>query len=774
MHTFARARRLLLPMALGVLPFLLAGFLIRPAFGRQAPARSTSVGANRPTALASFGVGLPSPVTFVGASKIASATVTITGTVMDSGGGPPAGALIIALEPASYTIVTYTVTYATDHYALVVPANASYILVGIPSNGTELDGYELHGLTPRGGPITVQTDPVRYDFTFEPCHELILEGYDANGALVPSADTEGFRFTAALTDSVARGVFTEVHKGSGPTIPAACIPPNVPRRLFVLWTVPGFGRVVVWADNGGAGFQGAGGTGTVLNLNYELARTQVSRLQANYTQYVDAGYVISPNIGISLTLAETDLATAASYTGTERASWADQALSTTLWALEEMELARARQDITRYRRGDLTVFVRDAGGNPLPGATVAYTQTDHDFLFGVFGQLQSAGTSGYQLMKQAGINYVTSGFYWSDIEPNEGQILWNHIDHEVGVTDLAAMGFRQKAHPLIWLSDLVMPDYLKAKSFAALNTAIDTHVRALVSHYRGPIRVWEVINEAHGRWASGGFTQQQVITLTRTGIRAIRETDPEGRISINAAFDWYGENKFSSYYVGPEDTYSIPAWQYFDRLIAEGIDFDIIGQQLYNGGAILLFQRLGVGNVMYVPTWDIAHLSAVMDHLQTYGKPVHLTEESVSGTFDPSWKASGWWHHPWDRETQAAFARAYYTIGFSKPHNEAITWWDVNDVDSFMEEGGLLDSADNPKPVYDAIKALIAGWTTQGSETAGTSGEARLQGYGGNYQIAVAFGGRAVTTTAHLTEQQSSRITVTLGSYLFLPVLLAR
>lgn len=699
------------------------------------------------------------------------AVVTVTGTVADEEGQPPAVAAILAVEPVSYTMVVYTLADATGHYTLTVPGSATYWLLAVPFSGAQVADYGLHGLFPRGDRITVQEVALEHDFVLDPCYELVLEGYDVDGNLVPNADLVGLHFTAALTDSVARGVFSEVQRESEPPIPSVCLPPGEPRRLFLLWTVPGFGRVVLGADNGGLGFQGPAGGGAVLNLNYELARTQVARLRANHDRYLAAGYTISPTLTTRLVQAESELASAAARTGPDRAAWADQALNTSLWALEDLELQRARQDIVRYRQGDLTITVVDAAGLPLSGAPVVYTQTAHDFLFGVFEPLVSAGEDAYRLMQAAGVNYITSGFYWNDIEPQEGQIRWDYLDHQVGVLDLAAMGFQQKAHPLIWMMDLAMPDYLKAKSFSEMDAAIDAHVRALADRYRQQVAIWEVINEAHAAWASGGFTRGEVTALTRTGVRAIRETDPAGRISVNAAFDWFGESRYPTYFLGPEDTFTVPVWDYFDRLVAEGVDFDIVGQQLYNGGASFVFQRYGVGGPLYFPTWDLAHLSAVMDRLQVYGKRVHLTEQSVSDRFDAAWTMAGWWHRPWDPATQAEFLRGYYTLGFSKPHNEAITWWGVTDGDAFLEGGGLLDEAGRPKPAYEALRELIAGWTTTGGATADTSGEIHVRGYGGNYDLVASYGPATVTTTVHVTEQQETRSTVTLNLYrLFLPL----
>jgi hypothetical protein len=158
---------------------------------------------------------------------------------------------------------------------------------------------------------------------------------------------------------------------------------------------------------------------------------------------------------------------------------------------------------------------------------------------------------------------------------------------------------------------------------------------------------------------------------------------------------------------------------------------------------------------MGVTTWDLAHVSALLDRLGEYGRPVHVTEQSVPSTWDPEWAqvGAGWWHHPWDEETQAEFLRDFYTIAFSKEQVEAITWWDIND-NSFIFTGGLLDAENNPKPAYFALRDLIAGWTTAGQGETDATGQIAIRGYGGEYEMVVTHDDQTWRGTVHVWEQQ--------------------
>jgi GH35 family endo-1,4-beta-xylanase len=326
------------------------------------------------------------------------------------------------------------------------------------------------------------------------------------------------------------------------------------------------------------------------------------------------------------------------------------------------------------------------------------------------------------------------------------------------------MGFKLSAHPLIWMLPEFIPEYLKDMPFDQLNQETDEHVSALVSHYRDDINTWVVINEATARHASADLTREQITELTKTCIRATRENDPDGRIIINNLFDWYGAGRAIEMLTSDAEPFELSIPAYLDQLEVEGIDYDIIGQQLYNGGLVDFFAEwnLGVGDYVGVVTWDLARHSMILDRLSEYGKPVHITEQSVGSTWDSDWSqyGAGWWHRPWDEETQAEFVVQFYTIAFSKERVEAITWWDINDQESFIVTGGLLDENNNPKQAYYALKDLIAGWTTSGTGQTDANGQIAIRGFGGEYTLAVTSNGQACTGIAHITEQQEENIII--------------
>jgi endo-1,4-beta-xylanase len=695
---------------------------------------------------------------------------TIQGTVSSTDGSLPAHTFVVLFTADDYKLITKAPLAVGQNGAFSipdVPADKDHVLLTVPISGENISGYNLHGYTPRMELFHPTGETLTHEVSITPCHDYIFEIYQPDGSLIDNDNWIGTRFAVNMDNNATLDFFSGIDKGENTlSVPNVCLPIGETRRFFFQVTLPDFGKVVLAADNAGAGYIATAPGGTVLNLNYEIARSQVQRLADNLSEYRAAGYNVPASFNDKLTEVEKQLAQTKDLIGAEQAAAANSAAGTALWALEELELARAEQDIPRYRMGDLQITVLDASGAPIPNATVSYQQTSHDFLFGIFDTVKNVGTESYRLMQDAGINYVTTGFYWNEVEPKQNKIAWEKIDHDIGVLDLHEMGFTLKSHALLALWDFGLPEYVLEMPFEEFNQKAYEHISELVEHYKDEIEIWNVINEASGRGAALDFNREEINTLTRTGIRAIRENDPNARIIINSAFDWYGETKNAELLLGGNDNFTLSNLAYLDQLQSDGIEYDIIGQQLYNGGMVTIFAEWGLADEPFgVPVWDLAHHAAIMDRLDEYGKPVHITEQSVSSTWSEEFEQSGagWWHKPWDGETQAEFVYKYYTIAFSKSNMEAVTWWNINDNYSFIVDGGLLDKDNKPKASYYALRDLIASWTSSGDLTTNTAGQASIRGYGGEYTFTISNGTQTWQETVHIHEQQKNEIVIRVG-----------
>ncbi len=400
---------------------------------------------------------------------------------------------------------------------------------------------------------------------------------------------------------------------------------------------------------------------------------------------------------------------------------------------DEKAYTTALKDIEKYRKGDVTLVITKEG-IPVSNATVVYHQKEHSFLFGT---ISPYNPDVFELLKEAGINYVTFHFNWQATEPQENQIDTRGLYYTWGVEPLYTNGFTIKAHALTWMADGVTPAYMQHVSFELYKDKSYQHLYRIVSHFSPYIHIWNVINEPMAEWANiYDFSEKQVEEAIATGVKAIKNADPQGRIIINNASP-AGED------------YIVPPFDFLKNL---NVDYDIIGLQFYYNGYTTEYE---------MPRHSLAYLASLVDTFSTLDKEVHITELSVPGA--PLRGRKGYWGHPWSEELQAEYAHMAYTLFFSKKQVKAITWWDASDSQSFIYGGGLLDDNNNPKKIYYTLKDLIHSWTTHGEKTTDTDGKVTFRGFGGVYNLTITDEtGLTYETTIDVKEQQSNNIFVVL------------
>jgi hypothetical protein len=129
----------------------------------------------------------------------------------------------------------------------------------------------------------------------------------------------------------------------------------------------------------------------------------------------------------------------------------------------------------------------------------------------------------------------------------------------------------------------------------------------------------------------------------------------------------------------------------------------------------------------------------VCETFARFGVPLHFTETTViSGPKTPT----GWETTPEGEAKQAEDVARFYTILFSHPAVEAITWWDFADRNAWMgAPAGFLRQDLSPKPVYDRLLGLIKGtwWTNRTGVT--EDGAFTVKAFHGDYEITVRHGG---------------------------------
>ena len=121
-----------------------------------------------------------------------------------------------------------------------------------------------------------------------------LRAYDLDGKPLSSAVKSSQLNPAQascfdLQDLPASGV---IHWSKHDACPYLLLPQNGARKLALLWTAPGYGRIVCWADNGGRGFTACEANDGIF-LNRELALTAWQRLTKEQAAAERGGYTLS-------------------------------------------------------------------------------------------------------------------------------------------------------------------------------------------------------------------------------------------------------------------------------------------------------------------------------------------------------------------------------------------------------------------------------------------------------------------------------------------------
>jgi endo-1,4-beta-xylanase len=441
------------------------------------------------------------------------------------------------------------------------------------------------------------------------------------------------------------------------TFPFAA-PFAAPFAIALKLPVEGFGEVTLYADKTGRGFTPQD---FPLNLNLAFAQTRLHRVRTALKQSQE--FTFPEGLERRLSLAARALQEAEqSSERRDRLRLCNTSLVESLWAGEELVLAKAQQTIQRQPPRQDFLFGCNAFGHPQAGE--AYDRA--------FRQL---------------FNFATVPFYWKGFEPTQGKPQFAGTD---ATTDwLRRNNIAAKGHPLTWFHEDAIPDWIRQKSYAEVKALLHRRIVEITTHYRDRIGYFDVINEAHAPpWANElHYSPEQFLELTRLSTEAARLGNPRLTRIINCCCLW-AENV--AYSPPPQRS----AYQYLKDCIAAKIPFEAIGLQLY------------------YPDQDLFEIDRLLERFGTLGKPIHITELGVSSATGIDKQsllqdARGLWHRPWSQKIQADWIEQFYTLCYGKPSIRAITWWDFSDRSCFWPFGGLLDREMKPKESFFRLKAWL-------------------------------------------------------------------
>ena len=455
--------------------------------------------------------------------------------------------------------------------------------------------------------------------------------------------------------------------------------------INVRWNVEGFGYTFITADNGGEFYTlPSKGKTASLNLNFELAKSRVARNISRKNKFKSDGWIPSREVESFLDLSEELYRDAENSKNGEmkRAELSQKSLYYALWGGEMMELDKVNFDIRRIGyRPDFFVGC-DAR---------AFYQMYQDTFLELFTEI----------FNYAMITYVTTGDgMMSDFEPVEGKR--NFGTRDVLFRTLRERDVTVQGRTIFWFHTWVTPDWLKNKSYDELRKYVENHTREVIAHYPEGMYGWEIFNEFHD-WANEvQVTPDQAVELVRLACDVARDTNPNVKRIINNCCP-YAEYVHMGEWSGQEARYpQRTPWQFTKDLVDAGVDFNVLGQQ------------------MYFPYRDLQDIFIMLERMEEFGKTVQLSEIGTPGgvteysiktgrsTFHQEPPA---WRRPWDEENHADWLEALYLYGYSRKAIEGVHWFDFVDPYSYQENGGLLRSpGGEKKAAYHRLEAIQNHW----------------------------------------------------------------
>ncbi|MBC8401127.1 MAG: endo-1,4-beta-xylanase [Candidatus Marinimicrobia bacterium] len=434
--------------------------------------------------------------------------------------------------------------------------------------------------------------------------------------------------------------------------------------IVVRWNVEGYGFLKMFADNGGEFYRLPKSGSLILNLNHELAKSRIKRNE----QRLEMGYRLdwkpSSNLEKNHALAKTYHQDAGKHSkDSEYSSILNQkSLLYGLIASELIELEIIRFKIEQSGHRPDFMFGCDARG---------YFQMDQNLFFERFMECFNYSTITHYLIGDT-----------VDFEAEENNKQFSERDHLLD--ELLKRGVTVEGRPLFWTHTWVTPEWLKNKAYADVLRYVAKHVKTVLDHYGDRILIWEIVNELHD-WANElELNHKQTIEITKLACEVARSVNPKVRLLINNCCPFGEYVQTGKWTERPAKYPQRTPMQYLREVETAGVDYDIIGAQ------------------MYFTKYPLADAIQILERYEEFGKKIQIAEigspshgisqEFIEPDIDDPTQLPYEWHRHWDEDLQADWLEAIFSYGYSRPMVEAANWYDFVDPFSFLKHGGILRS----------------------------------------------------------------------------------
>jgi hypothetical protein len=290
-------------------------------------------------------------------------------------------------------------------------------------------------------------------------------------------------------------------------------------------------------------------------------------------------------------------------------------------------------------------------------------------------------------------NAVVVPFTWRTVEPNSGELSWDHYERLVDWAN--EQNLKVLGGPLVQLDKRSLPDwiYLWEEDWEELESYLLSHVMAVVNRFKNRVHLWNVAGRINVDGALK-IDEEQVLRLTVDAIDTVRSNDPRTPMIVSFDQPW-------SEHLAERDR-DLPPTHFADTLARAELGVAGFGLEMNWG---------------YwpdaTPPRDGVELSRLIDRWTALGHPllVSLTVPSSAGA-DPQAR------HPAKPLADAALnipsaawqrhvIEQLLPLLLAKNSVQAIVWnqWTDTHPHEFAH-GGLINAVGKAKPALRALTAL--------------------------------------------------------------------
>lgn len=389
----------------------------------------------------------------------------------------------------------------------------------------------------------------------------------------------------------------------------------------------------------------------------------------------------------------------------------------------------ALEQIEEVRKADLVVEVRDAQGHPVPDAQVHVKLKRHAFGFGscvTADQITGSSADDERCREIIG-KYFNRVVFENDMKwPS----MWDGVPAKLdrAVDWLLERRIQIRGHNLQWPSWNWSPRQLRQHENdpQALRQRCAERIKQAVSHFKGKLIHWDVVNEPYNNTDLLEILGEDVLV---EWFKLAKHADPNCRMYLN---------DFGIFDGGPTSSHRAHFYETIRWLKESGAPIDGIGIQSHFGAMVP------------PPT----QLTAVLDRFAQFGLPIESTEFSINND---------------DRALQADFLRDYMIALFAHPKVEGIMHWGFWEARHWRPQAALWTRDWQLRPHGQVwVDLMERDWMTDESVTTDETGRASVRGFLGEYAVTVQSPAGRQIVSARL-DQAGGRIKVQLPKRKLVP-----